>query len=234
LDPNLAEAHAGIGWVKMYYDWDWAAADAAMQRALLLGPGDAVTLRRAAVLASTQGRFDEAIQLDRRAAAADPLSPSTWLNLSSHASYAGRLDEATAAGNKALEIRPDQPAVRYRLGSILLAQGKLQEALTKMETEPEPLWRQHGLTLAYHALGRKKEADAALSDFVAKFQDNAAFQIAEVYAYRGEVDQAFAWLDRAYAQRDTGLAEIKGDRLLRSLEQDPRYAALLRKMRLPV
>jgi Flp pilus assembly protein TadD len=138
-------------------------------------PGDAITLRRAAVLAATQGRFDEALQLDRRAAAADPLTASTWGNLSTHAYYAGRFDEATGASKKALELRPDFPSVRYRLGTMLLAQGRVQDALTEMERESEPLWRQQGLALAYHASGRKKEADQALSDFIAKFQQNAAF-----------------------------------------------------------
>jgi hypothetical protein len=57
--------------------------------------------------------------------------------------------------------------------------------------------------------------------------------IAEVYAYRGEADRAFEWLERAHAQRDGGLAETKGDPLLKSLERDPRYAAFLKKMRLP-
>lgn len=102
-----------------------------------------------------------------------------------------------------------------------------------MEREPEPNWRLQGLALAYHALGRKKESDAALAEFVAKYHADGAFQIAEVYAFRGEADRAFEWLERAYAQHDGGLAYMKGDPLLKSLERDPRYAAFLKKMRLP-
>lgn len=96
------------------------------------------------------------------------------------------------------------------------------------------MWRLHGLALAYHALGRKKEADAALAEFIAKHQAEGAFQIAEIYAFRGETDRAFEWLERAYAQRDAGLTEMKGDFFLKSLERDPRYIAFLKKMRLPV
>ena len=99
---------------------------------------------------------------------------------------------------------------------------KAEEALAEMQKEPEPLWRGQGLALAYHAAGKKKEADAALAEFIEKYQNDAAFQIAEIYAYRGETDKAFEWLERAYKQRDAGLAEMKGDPLLRNLERDPR------------
>jgi hypothetical protein len=68
--------------------------------------------------------------------------------------------------------------------------------------------------LAYHALGRKQESDRALAELIAKYQKGAAFQIAEVYAFRGEADAAFTWLERAYEQRDSGLSDVKGDPLL--------------------
>lgn len=108
------------------------------------------------------------------------------------------------------------------------------EALAEIQKEPEPAWRGHGLALAYHAVGKKKEADAALTEYIEKFQNSAAFQIAEIYAYRGESDKAFERLERCYKQRDGGLAEIKGDPLLRSLHPDPRWPAFLKKMKLPV
>jgi len=90
-----------------------------------------------------------------------------------------------------------------------------------------------GLPLAYHALSRKVESDAALHELTQKFADDWAYQIAEVHAFRGEIDKAFEWLDRAYTQRDGGFSEMKGDPLLKNLERDPRYKALLRKLKLP-
>lgn len=101
-----------------------------------------------------------------------------------------------------------------------------------MKREQEPSWGRCGLAVAYHALGRKEEADAALVELVEKDSVTAAFQVAEVYAFRGQADAAFEWLERAFAQRDPGLAELKGDPLLRSLEADPRFRALLARMRL--
>jgi tetratricopeptide (TPR) repeat protein len=234
LDPSLAEAYASMGWIKTIYDWDWTGADAAFKRALELEPGNADVVRGAAVLAGTLGRFDEAIRLDHRAIELDPLRVAAHFNLGLHAYYAGRWGEAEAAYRKALELNPQDPGSHLQLGLIYLAQSKPEEALAEMQKESEPIWRQYGLALAYHAAGKKKEADAALTEYVEKYQNEAAFQIADIYAYRSETDNAFEWLERAYKQRDGGLAQIKGDPLLRSLERDPRWAAFLKKMKLPI
>ena len=86
--------------------------------------------------------------------------------------------------------------------------------------------------MAFHAAGKKQEADNALAECIEKFQNESAFQIAEIYAFRGETDKAFEWLERAYAQRDGGLTEMKGDPLLKNIEHDPRYAAFLKKLHL--
>jgi tetratricopeptide (TPR) repeat protein len=234
LDPSLAEAHALLGWIKRSYDWDWIGADAAYKRALELEPANGNAVRGAASLAAALGRFDEAIKLDHRAIELDPLRISTYNNLGRHYYYAGRWQEAEAALRKALELNPQYPTVHLLLGRIYLAQSESQEALAEMQKEPEPVYGGYGLALAYHAAGKTKEADAALVEYIEKFQNDAAFQIAEIYAFRGETDKAFEWLERAYKQRDGGLAEIKGDPLLRNLERDPRYPAFLKKMKLPL
>jgi serine/threonine protein kinase/TolB-like protein/Tfp pilus assembly protein PilF len=234
LDVNLAEAHAAMGLIKTNYDWDWAGADAAFQRALSLEPANAMVVLQAARLAAALGRFEEALALDRRAVTLDPLNTRAHFTLGLHAYYAGRLEEAAAAMKKALELNPERPLLHEMLSRIYLAQVRPQEALAEAEREPEEWSRLEGLALAYHALGRKKEADAALAELIAKHHADSAYQIAEVYAFRGEADRAFEWLERAYSQRDGGLAQMKGDPLLKSLERDPRYAAFLKKMRLPV
>jgi eukaryotic-like serine/threonine-protein kinase len=233
LDANLAEAHAAMGRIKRNYDWDWAGADASSQHALTLEPGNVVVIRDAAVTAAALGHFAEALVADRRATKLDPLSVQAHFNLGFHAYYAGRLEEAVAAFKKALELNPEYPAAHALLGKIYLAQGRPQDALAEMERDPDPAWRLYGLALTYHALGRKKEADSALAEYAAKYQTINAFQIAEVFAFRGGADLAFEWLERAYAQRDGSFSQMKGDPLLKSLENDLRYAAFLKKMRLP-
>jgi TolB-like protein/tRNA A-37 threonylcarbamoyl transferase component Bud32/lipoprotein NlpI len=234
LDPNLAEAHAVLGVIKRNYDWDWTGADASYKRALELEPGNATVVRGAAWLAFTLGRLDEAITLDRRAIALDPLNVPALNYLGLHSYYAGRLEQAEAAYRKLLELRPQYPGAHNGLCQIYVVQSNPPAALAEIQRETEPSWRLYGLVMAYHSAGKKKEADAVLAEFIGKYHEGFAFQIAEIYAYRGETDKAFEWLERAYRQHDGGLTWIKGDPLLRSLERDPRYTAFLEKMKLPL
>jgi tetratricopeptide (TPR) repeat protein len=148
--------------------------------------------------------------------------------------YDGQLKEAESGFRKVLELRPDYPGTHCRLGLILLEQSNPQAALAAMQREKEAIWRDQGLALAYYAAGQKKEADKILAEYVENQQSVAAYQIAEIYAYRDEADKAFEWLERAYEQRDGGLSEMKDDPLLRNIEKDPRYIAFLKKMKLPL
>jgi tetratricopeptide (TPR) repeat protein len=232
LDPNLAEAHAVLALVRRAYDWDWVGADASSQRALQLDPGNPSVILDAARVASTLGRLDEAHDLTRRAATADPLNVRVHYRLARYAYFLGRLDEATAAFQKVLELNPEYPGAHQDLGLVYLAQSRPDAALAEMEQEKRDLWHSFGLSILYHALGRQNEADVKLSEVIENYQDVGAYQIAEIYAYRGEADRAFEWLERAYAQRDSGLSQIKGDPHLKRLASDPRYAAFLEKMRL--
>jgi TolB-like protein/lipoprotein NlpI len=234
LDPILAEAHAIMGWVRMSYDWDWNGADAAYKQALELDPGNPDVVGGSATLATTLGRFDEAMRLFRRAIELDPIRVRTHFNLGVAAYRAGRWEEAETAYRTVLELNPQFPSAHNYLGQVYLSQSKPKEALAEMHKEPEPFRHLYGLALAYCATGMQKEADAALAEVIDKNQDDAAFQIAEIYAYRRETDKAFKWLERAYKQRDGGLAEMKGDPLLRSIEGDSRYAEFMKKMKLPL
>ena len=233
LDPNLAEANSAFAWIKATYDWDWAAADAFYQRALALEPGNATVVRAAGGLAASLGRLDEALALHRRAVELDPLSAAARMNLGTYSYYSGQFDEALAAFRKSLELSPALPAVHHDLGRVYLAEGRPQEALAEIQQEHEPVWRLFGQVLVYHALNKKNEADAALSEFIAKYSDGSAYQVAGAYAFRGQAEKAFKWLDKAYAGRDPGLSDVKVDPLLSNIRSDPRYSAFLKKMGLP-
>lgn len=197
-------------------------------------PANANVVTGAGALAGTLGQFDEAIRLVRRASKLDPLRIAPYNNLGLYAYFAGRFSEAEAAYKKVAELNPQFPGARYGLGRILLEQSKPEEALAQMLKEPDPVWRDIGSALAYHAAGKKKEADTALAQCIEKYRASSAYQIAEIHAFRGEADEAFDWLERAYQQRDGGLADMKGDPLLRNIERDPRYRAFLQKMKLPL
>ena len=157
-------------------------------------------------------------------------SPHVALGLRAY--YAGQLDLAIAAYEKALELNPGDPSAHYLLSLVYLARSEPQQALAEVQQQPRGAGRYVGEALAYTALGRKQEADAALKTLVSNYPNEAAYQIAEVYAVRGELDRAFEWLEMARTQRDAGLSAIVGDPLLKNLRADPRYAAFLKKMRL--
>jgi tetratricopeptide (TPR) repeat protein len=143
--------------------------------------------------------------------------------------HAGRLDEAAQRYRHLLELNPEYPGAHMRLGQILLLQGRPEEALEMIRQDSDEWWRDYAVALALHSLGRAEEADQALADFIARHTDGP-FQAAEILAWRGEVDQAFDWLEKAYAARDSGLHEILHDPFLAALEKDPRWIPFLARL----
>jgi len=194
-------------------------------------PGERTPPRRFAGPAPLyRGRLDEAIELDRRALEQGPLSATTYHSLGHTLHATGRLGEAEAAYRKALELSPQIATTRATIALNLLAQGRGEEALTEVLREAEEWARLWATAIIHHAAGHRAESDAALQELIAKYQAEGAYQVAEVYAARGEADLAFEWLERAYTQRDSGLSETKTDPRLSFLHADPRWDAFLRKM----
>jgi tetratricopeptide (TPR) repeat protein len=233
LNPKLEAAHAQMARIKQQVDFDWARADTSTQRSLSLEPGNPENVRSAAFSAAILGRLYEALQLSHRAVDLDPLNADSWETLAGNEFYMGQLDEAAADGKKALELSPDVWPGPILLSQVYLLQGWPQDALPEIELIGYDPARAYLYPIAYYALGRRKESDAALSKLIAKYHASNPSQIAEVYAFRNQSDEAFEWLDRAYAQRNTGLISTKVNPLLKSLHKDPRFAAFLKKLNLP-
>jgi TolB-like protein/DNA-binding winged helix-turn-helix (wHTH) protein len=233
LNPDLAEAHIQMGRIKQQVDFDWVGADASLHRATALEPGNSESVRSAASSAAMLGRFDEALPMARRAIGLDPLNADSWQSLAEIEFFMGQLDEAEANSKKALALSPDAWPGPILLTQIYVMQGRPQDALSEIELIRSDFSRALLDPIVYHALGREKESDTALRKLIAKYHEGGACQIAEVYAFRNQSDEAFEWLDRAYAQRDSGLIETKVDPLLKNLRNDPRYAAFLKKLNLP-
>jgi TolB-like protein/DNA-binding winged helix-turn-helix (wHTH) protein len=233
LNPNLAQAHAQMCRIKEQVDFDWVGADASCQRAVALDPGNPEVVRTAALPAAILGRFDEALQLTRRAVDLDPLHADSWEVLAETTFSMGQLDEAAADSKKALELNPDVVASHKVLSEIYVMQGRPQDALPELELVRYDPVRTALYAITYHALGREKESDAALAELIAKYQATNAYEIAQVYAFRNQSNEAFEWLYRAHAQRESGLILTKVDPLLKSLHGDPRFAAFLKKLNLP-
>ncbi len=234
IDKNLSSGHAEIGDVKMYHDMDWKGAEEAYNVAIQLDPGNAALLNSLGNLYLILGQHSKAIELSGKAITLDPLRPLVYLFHGTNLMYANKLKESEQAFKKALELNPQFQRMHMYLGSIYLMQGKNELALNEMQQENMEVFRNFGLALAYHALGREKEADEALKNFTEKFQYEWNYLLAELYAFRGEKDKAFISLENAYNKKDGWLTFLKGDPLLKNLEGDPRHIAFLKKMNLPL
>jgi TolB-like protein/DNA-binding winged helix-turn-helix (wHTH) protein/Flp pilus assembly protein TadD len=232
LDPKLASGYLSLGMVQINHDFDWKGADASLKKAAELAPASVDVVSLQAYLARTLGSVDESIELYKQAIALDPLRANLHLGLAYQLYLAGRFEEALTTLRRAQELNPQLASLHLTFGKIYLDQGQTQQAVDEMEKETSDWAKLSGAALAYYAAGRRHESDAALNKLIATHQKDAAYQIAEVYAYRGEKDKAFAWLDRSYRQHDPGTQELRTGRLVKSLRGDPRYAQLLEKMRL--
>ena len=230
LEPDLAEGHVSLGGLQMRYDWDWVGADASYRRALALSPGNSDAVRLAGQLARNLGRPEEALRLNRLAVELDPLNASSHLSLGLTYRAAHRFEDAEAAFREALTLAPRRGNIHCQLGLVLMGQGKNEEALAEAAQEPEEVFRLLAHAAIHHAAGNHAESNEAIGELTNKHSNESAYQIAEAHAARGEVDAAFEWLDRAYASRDPGLADVRIDSPFDSIHGDPRWSAFLNKM----
>ncbi len=233
LDPTSASAYLALATDQIQHDWDWDAANTWLTKAAELEPGSTEILRVRANLSWVLGNLDQAINLREQAVALDPLRADSFLDLGYLLYLAGRYDKAQAELRKALDLSPQAPFAHFTLGLILISEGKPKEALAEIEKEPSEWAKLTTEVLVYHALGREQDSNAVLVELIAKHHTDSAFQIAQEYAFRGESDKSFEWLERAYQQRDPGLTTIKTDPLLKTLRHDQRFLLLLTRMRLP-
>ena len=231
LDPTLADAYNMIGTIKMALDYDWSGAREAYDHALRLDPTNADVLFAAAHLTSSTGSIEETLSQSREALARDPLNLLYRRYMGRVLLFAGRYDEAEAMIRQVLDMNPSFPAAHYELGRIQLLRGQAAQAVAEFEAE-QSTWRPFGLPLGYHAQGRTADATAALAAQV-KQAAGSEFQLAETYAYFGDADKAFHWLDQSVRSHDPGIQWLRGNPFLKSLTADPRYAALLHRLKLP-
>ena len=233
LSSKSALGHALLGIVHVRYDWDWPAAAREFDEAMKLSPNLPLVLNYAAKNRMALGDWSGAEQLVSAANTLDPLDPGFEYGRGLLYLRMGRITEAEQTFRRMLDISPTFEEGHFFLGTALLLDGRADAALPEMGLETRRARQLAGLALTYHALLRPDDADAALRRLEAGYANDSAMQVAEVYAYRSRKTEAFKWLERAYVQKDVHLWSIKGDPLLKSLEGDPRYAALLRKMNLP-
>lgn len=231
--PNQAPTHIARGWLLMSRDLDWRGAETEFKRAVELAPNDGDALNQLGVVRASQGELTQAVDLTRRALKQDPLKWDWYQVLATYLMSLKRLDESMQAINKAIEVQPNAVYSHYLLTINKVLQKDFAGAQAAAAAEPDGGWHDFALAFAAQIGPDRKLADAILKECIDKHASDYAFQIAEVYAVRGEPDAMFEWLEKAHKARDPGMQTLLYDALLLRYRDDPRYAALAKAANLP-
>jgi TolB-like protein len=231
LAPDSPEGYWARGLLRNNYYFDWDGAEVDFQKALALDANFVPAQVEYAYLLATFGRLAEAIAMLHKALALDPLSEPAWHALALLLGNTGQLSEARVAARRLAEVDPAGSDWAFGADADLFG-GRTREALEGYQREPGPIGLM-GQAMAEHSLGHAAESQRALDKLIKDKSESMAYQIAAVYAWRHENDKAFEWLEQAYLRHDGGLGYVTYDRYLANLRTDPRYTALLRKLKLP-
>jgi serine/threonine protein kinase/Tfp pilus assembly protein PilF len=236
IDSGLAEAHAVLGYLKFVCDYDWAGAEQELKRAIELNPNSGEAYDFYGLMLAALERYDEAIEMQRRAHAVDPLFHR--MDVATTLLRAGRYDEALHAVNRVLEVDPHFALAHATLGWVYLLNGRPEEGIASLERalslSPESTMYLAQLGQAFARVGRTEQAREVLRqlDELSNQRYVSPYHVAYVYTGLGEHDRAMDLLERAYEERAGALFGIKGSFLFTSLRGHPRFQALLRKMNL--
>ena len=233
IAPDLAEAHGALGWVRFFTEWKFAEGLKELRRAKELSPSNPTANDLLTRVLVYLGNLPEAEKLARQAIELDPLAFTPPFNLARILWFEGKLDEADAAARTAAELQPGAASTHRYQVFVAIQRGDTEAALREAQLEPDDTYRRFELALAHFARKDRAAADAALAELITQSRDIAAYQIAEVYAFRGETDKAFEWLQISFDTHDSGMLSVVVDPLLRNLRDDPRYKALVEKMNFP-
>lgn len=229
LDGQYAPAHATLGWILAFRERNWPGAAACLEHALSLAPTNPDILGVAGEVARRLNRMETAIAIAQYQTTHDPVNALGHFNLSAAYRYSGRLDEAITELRNVLRLRPDYIYARTAIAEVLLWKHEPEAARREVALEADEYSRLYGQALVFHATGQKAQSERALGTLISKYSNTAATGIATVYAFRGEADRAFAWLEKAARAGDPWLGAIIYDPLLASLHADERWTSFLRE-----
>ena len=230
IDPDFAVGVAGLGWIAILYDHDMAAAARHFERALMLDPTDLDIIDGVAYVAEAIGRLDTALAFREYAVARDPAGPVGHFDLGLIYLKLGRPDDAATNVRTALALHPEHFGAWAVLGLALLAKGETRAAVEAIEQETIEMYRLSGLAFAHYELGQQDESDKFLAELIEKHAKKASTEVASVFAWRGDNDHAFEWLERSLENNETALANIASHYTFRNLHDDPRWQPFLAKM----
>jgi tetratricopeptide (TPR) repeat protein len=239
IDDSLAEAHASMGFIKVWYERDWDGADTHFKRASQLNPGYAYTHHWYSESFLFRGRFEQVVKEMERAFELDPVSAVINKDLAAAYFFAGQLDRAIEFATKALEIDPKMFLAHYHIGLVYLARSMYEEALAEFQKEnqfqPKTPGASHSLIVfTYMQMGKKELARKFFDQTVDQSMQGYTplYFLASLYFAIGDKDQGFEFLNKAYDQQDCWLTVLKLGPVFETVRSDPRYIAMLKKMNL--
>ncbi len=233
LAPELAEAHAALGFYLANGALDLKQARDALERARTLAPGNAHILEISGLIAILTGRTEAGIADLQHAVKLDPLNANSYHVLGFGSYLAHRYEEAHAANAEAVSLDPDFLRAYEYMGLADYQLGNLEAARATCEARPNYWGTQWCLALTYQKLGRRTDARAAVAKIQAMQGDTAAYQYATIYAQWGDTPKALEWLETAMRLRDPGFSYIRMDPLMDPLRKEPRYQAIEREVNFP-
>jgi DNA-binding SARP family transcriptional activator/Tfp pilus assembly protein PilF len=238
LDSTIAEPHATLGSVAMYYAWDWAAADREYRRALALNPAYPTAHESYGLFLAAMGRFDEAQAHERTAGALDPLSLGIQSTTGWVLHYSGKQAEAERQLRIAVRTDSTFPVARLYLGRVLQFNGQLDSALAQFAaTGSLRAWvpTVAGEGYVYAQQGRRDQAQAVLDRLagLSRTQYVTAYAVALVHVALGQTDSAFVWLNKAVDERTHWVLWLNRDRRWDPIRSDARFRAIVRRVKLP-
>jgi len=237
IDDKLAEAHNSLAAIMEDYDWDFVGAEKEFKVAIELAPGYATAHHWYAFLLIALGHHEEAIREIKIARDLDPLSPRISENVGLVLYLARQYGQAIEELNKALEVGLISGAIYTYIGWAYEAVGKYREAvqsyLQNIKLGGDSEARDTGIACCYALMGRREEARKILNNIIeySKLNFESSVNIAGVFACLGEMNQVFAWLEKAFMERDSNLIYYpKYHHRFDPIRSDPRYEAVLRKV----
>jgi TolB-like protein len=233
LDPDRAEAQTMLGWMQLFWFWEWEKAKATFEGVLAIDPNQVIARHGLADYYLVMGDSEESLRQVRLAVKSDPLSIWTLIPLVGHLSYAGHFDESIAETERALSLFPGQPTFRHWRWSNLWLKGSYDEALAAYEDDWGADSEQSRVLRSGFERGGPAEASRAIAEFLVAQPNPSPLNVAWRYADAGEHDLAFEWLEKAFEAHIPQLLHLKGSSAYDSIRDDPRFGDLLRRMGLP-
>ncbi len=230
LDPDSGEGYATLSSLQEL-DWNFDQSSKNMQKALELDPNNAIIIGTAANM--VYGDIQKSIDLLHRAINLDPLVYVNYYNLGFAYYKVNELDKAEDAFQTFAMYYPNSQILHYMMAMVRLAQGRYDEALIEIEQESHEFFGLYGKNFVFHALGKQEQADALFEEFIEKHSKTDPANLADLYAFRGDIDQSFYWLNKAVEIKDPVLLEALAYPSLKILHKDPRWNTLINNIGLP-